>query len=167
MEEIWKDVVELEGKYLISNLGNLKSIIRKVPKILITTNNKGYLYISRKINNTYKIFAIHRLVATAFIPNIENKPQVNHVNGVKTDNRVTNLEWCTKSENIKHGFKIGLISSKGDKSNRRILDSVQVEEIRHLLEKGAYTQAAIAQKYKVGAMCISDIKLNKTWCNLK
>lgn len=70
----------------------------------------GYARVALYNNNKPKDFSVHRLVAQAFIPNPENKPCINHINGIKTDNRVENLEWCTYSENTLHGYRTGLIT---------------------------------------------------------
>ena len=98
MQEIWKDIEGYEGAYQISNFGRIKNKIKILsPQI----NNCGYLRIILK----NKHYSIHRLVALAFLPNPENKPQVNHIDGNKTNNYVTNLEWVTASENQKHNYK--------------------------------------------------------------
>lgn len=120
-KEIWKDVFGYEGLYQISNFGNLKSMDKIAinprygnqklnGKTISTHKNKKTGYISCKIykGSGAKTVKIHRLVAQSFIPNPYNKPQVNHKNGVKSDNNVKNLEWVTARENQIHAYKIGL-----------------------------------------------------------
>lgn len=111
--EIWKDVKGYEGLYKVSNFGNFKNIkLLKERKIKGCFDKNGYVISTFVKNKTKKTVKLHRLVASTFISNQLNKPQVNHINGIKDDNRVENLEWCTNSENQKHAHKIGLKQGK-------------------------------------------------------
>lgn len=113
MKETWKDIKGYEGLYQVSNLGNVKSIKRNDKLLKPIMETKGYSAVMLYKNNKTKRIRIHRLVAEAFISNPKDKPQVNHRNGIKKDNRVENLEWCTQSENIRHSFKFLGRKSKG------------------------------------------------------
>ena len=118
MEEIWKDIDYFNG-YRISNKGNVLGVFRnKLLKPML--NSKGYLMvrISNNRDGKFKGLLVHRIIATHFIPNPQNKPQVNHKNGIKTDNRIENLEWTSSSENMLHAWEFNLVNyplPKGDK----------------------------------------------------
>ena len=117
--EEWRDIEGYEGLYQVSSLGRVKGLPRKVNNhtgyiqlkeryIKGHPITKGYLQIQLSIKPKRDLKLIHVLVAQAFIPNPKGYPQVNHINGVKTDNRVTNLEWCDNSMNQLHAYKMGL-----------------------------------------------------------
>lgn len=117
MEEIWKDIVGYEGLYQISNYGRVKSVTRKVncrngtiktisEKILASNpNNRGYYSVQLCYNSLPVRYLVHRLVANAFIPNPDNKEQVNHIDEDKANNSVDNLNWMTAKENTNFGTK--------------------------------------------------------------
>lgn len=112
MKEIWKDIDGFVGKYMVSNLGNVKSLNYNhthFEKLLCpTTNHYGYQQLSLKSKSIHKTVYVHTLVAKAFIPNPLNKKEVNHIDGNKLNNCVTNLEWVTPKENTQHAIKTGL-----------------------------------------------------------
>lgn len=112
--EIWKKVLGYED-YEVSNFGNF----RKGNKLIYGCKDKnGYLISTFRNNGIAKTVKLHRLVLLSFVENIENKPQVNHINGIKNDNRLENLEWNTNSENQTHAIKTGLrVGVKGEKCN--------------------------------------------------
>lgn len=116
MNEIWKDIPNYEGLYQASNLGRIKSLKRKGAKEKILKgfyDEFGYLRVALCKNNEIKKYKVHRLIAITFISNPNNYKQVNHDNGIKDDNRVENLEWCTPSYNTKHSYINNLNKTKG------------------------------------------------------
>lgn len=171
--EIWRDIDGFENLYQISNMGRVLSLERssvfklgkhkketevKVPsKILVQSSVRGYLALGLCKYGKYKQFKIHRLVAQAFIPNIENKPGVNHKNGIKTDNRVENLEWVTDYENKKHAKKNGLnFTGKRKVFKPRVLNKEIVKNIREDFENGM-NQTNISKKYSISRSHIGRV----------
>ncbi len=103
MYEIFKDIKGYEGLYQVSNLGRVKSFNRGKERILKPCLDRyGYFHVTLSKNGKQKGCTIHRLVATTFIPNPNNLPQINHIDGNKTNNKIENLEWCTAQENVTH-----------------------------------------------------------------
>ena len=116
--EVWRDIPGYEGKYQASSLGRIRSLDRVVKRrnwssfrlpgrvLKPRLSHKGYLLVGLCTEARTKNYSVHRLVARAFIPNPKGKPEINHRNGDKTDNRVENLEWVTTAENVRHSITV-------------------------------------------------------------
>ena len=134
MEEIWKDKKDYEGHYQVSNCGRVKSIKFGKERILKPlTNSFGYLFVELCKDGKVKAFTVHRLVAEAFIPNLNNYKEVNHKDENKTNNVVTNLEWCDRKYNQNYGTRTEKCSKK---VYQYTLDGKFVKEWKSVTECG-------------------------------
>ncbi len=172
-EEVWKDIIGYEGVYQVSNLGNVKTLGQQVvysdgrvynypEKILKLSNSRGYSSVHLYQNGVRSHGQpVHRLVATAFIPNPENKITVNHKDGNKKNNHIDNLEWASYKENNNHAINTGL--HKGTPTSYKSkLAKLSKEERLDVLKncvKGSkvYNIKYFAEKYKVSTTCVSSI----------
>jgi hypothetical protein len=155
MKEIWK---EIHYGYSVSSLGRVKNKFNKI-KNQTLNNGNGYLHTS--IN--YKTKLVHRVIAIAFIPNPDNKQEVNHIDGNKQNNHISNLEWVTPKENKQHAITLGLMNNKGDKNGATKLNWDIVDEIRSLYNTGLYKQMQLCKKYNLASSTISRIVNYKNW----
>lgn len=128
-KEIWKVSITLP-QYEISNMGRVRNTSDKKIKNIYDNHKSGYIYIQYSNNGKCRSKKLHRLVAELFCDNPDNKETVNHINGIKSDNRSENLEWLTHLENMKHAYENGLIPAmKGEKNGRAKLTDNLVHEI--------------------------------------
>ena len=133
--EIWKDLKDPSLDYPYYEVSNYGRVRNKSTKEIIKSRpiRYGYIHITLYFNGKRKNYPIHRIVAMVFIPNPKNKPQVNHKDGDKQNNRVDNLEWVTNSENMRHAYKNGLIDLRKGRNNYCEEDIVKICE---LIERG-------------------------------
>ena len=168
--EVWRDVVGYEGFYQVSSYGRVKSLRGRKEKFLsIDINNACYAKVLLSKNGQSKTLLVHRLVAAAFIPNVDNKPQVNHKNGNKFDNRVENLEWVTCSENTQHAYNMGLAKTlRGVNNGAAKLTSEQISEIRSscIIGDKDFGLRSLAKKFKVSEHTIYRIVHFETFKDL-
>ena len=138
MSEIWKSVVGYEGKYEVSNFGRVKSLERwsgtqfyKRDKLLGLYTNKrnGYVYVWLNKDGKGKNFRVHKLVAKSFLNNHYNYPDINHIDGNKTNNRVDNLEFCTKKYNVNHYLKSRNLDERNAKINSEYIRGISKKEL--------------------------------------
>lgn len=164
MEELWKDIKGFEGAYQISNKGRVRSIPRKgtrkneIRSISYTLD--GYAKVRMIYKGKDKTARVHRLVAEAFIPNIDGKETVNHIDGNKKNNCVDNLEWADRHEQMKHAYQnnlkkpmIGCLNGNSKFTNEQI-EEIRKEYIPYSKEHGT---VALGRKYGVNNSTIGDI----------
>ena len=176
--EIWKDIQGYEGLYQVSNLGRVKSLGRFVDKLKchywqeekilkLHKKHNGYLGVILLKDRKFKNFKVHRLVALAFIPNPENKPQIDHINAIKTDNTVNNLRWVTAKENIRNPLNMvhligknhpmfGKKHSEETKNKMRGKNNPRAHKVRNLETKEIFDTVTDAEKkYNLSCGCIA------------
>lgn len=165
--ENWVPIDGYEGLYEVSDAGMVRSLKRTTTSGRVLSQRAGtggYLNVCLCKDNRKKTFVVHRLVARAFLDNPEGKSEVNHKNGIRTDNRVENLEWVTRSENEKHAYEVlgkspqAYWKDRPRKFARRFTDE-QVLAIRS--DERPYSQ--IAAEYGVSKTAIRDIKRRKNY----
>lgn len=159
--EIWKPIKNYEGLYEVSNFGNVKSVFRYKKKLKNVLDN-GYFYVGLYKNKKSNKIAAHILIAKAFIPNPENKPQINHINCIKTDNRIENLEWCTAKENTIHALKNNLlIIPKGELNGMSKLNNESVNIIRNKQNK--ISRKKLSEMFGISIKHVSRIRAKERW----
>ena len=176
-KEVWKDIPGYEGRYQVSNLGQVKGLdyIReasnglpfKVKGRILKTDiiHCGYHRVALSKNNKKKHFLVHRLVIESFVPNPDNKPEANHEDCNKNNNRFDNLDWTTKLENMRHAIKNGrrdnMPNVKGEEHYAARLNNLQVRVIKKCLDE--FKNVELSTYFNVRNYIISDIRIGRTW----
>lgn len=168
--ENWKPIPGFETKYQASDSGRIKSLSYNktgVPKVLgVIINNHGYQRVGIFCDKgKYHQMQVHRLVAMTFIPNPTNLETVNHKDGNKLNNCVSNLEWVTRRQNLQHSYdtKIHLF---GERHGASILNQSQVKEIKEEYATGTIGTRPLAKKFGVSRGCVTGILRGKNWKHL-
>jgi hypothetical protein len=178
MNEIWKDIPKFNNEYQISNFGKIRSkhavIIRsngtthtRVSKILKPAKSKdGYYKGAVCVDKKMRTYCIHRLVAEAFCFKSYETQEVNHINGVKTDNRAENLEWCNRSENILHALRLGLlIPRKGSQKTESKMDEATAKKLKEMIANGI-KRSLVCEQLGITVHMYKDVQRGKTWMHV-
>ncbi|QMW05320.1 NUMOD4 domain-containing protein [Spirosoma foliorum] len=174
--EVWKDIPGYEGRYQASNLGRIKSLARVAvmgghgqcfkevkEKVLNPGIHKssGYRFVG--LNGRKTKTPVHRAIAKTFIPNPDNKPFINHIDGNKINNRVENLEWCTAKENVRHAIAMGLTNVSGvNQPTAQINDDI-VRQMRAMYKETNMTYREIANHFGVIRQLAERVITGYTW----
>lgn len=168
--EVWKTVPDLYG-YEISNLGRVKSLpkaqgfgFKKETVLEGFLTRKGYHKVNLKVDKKAKGTLVHRLVAMAFLPNPNNLPEVNHKNGIKTDNRIENLEWVTHSENMRHALENDLHARGEERKNSKLKD-VDIPVIRSMRASGMKMHE-ISKHFNVARQTVNSVLNGTAWIHV-
>lgn len=160
---------DYEGLYNITSNGDLYSLYKNKNKLMSSrVDSTGYLRLTLSKNGKETKFSVHRLIALSFIPNPENKPCVNHINAIKTDNRIENLEWCSYKENLIHAQNLGLMNYQkvqGENHFRSSLKNKDVIDIKAKIKKGV-KNCDIAKEYNILSSTVSKIKTGARWLSI-
>jgi len=182
--EIWKKVDVggfYDGLYEISNFGRWKILPRIVntgdkgsfkrglrERIITGHVSHGYRVVGMKRDGVRKLVGLHRMVAIAFLPNPNNLPVVNHINAVRHDNRVENLEWCTSKENMLHAIKMGRMNyAKGERQRSAKLTEDKVRAMRKLYESGDYSTYDLSKVFDIDSRHCGRIVKYESWVHVK
>lgn len=182
-QEVWKDIPGFEGFYQASDLGRFRALNRAIvrsngiienkPGRILKNNyySNGYIQLILYVDKIRSNFIAHRVIAEIFIPNPNNKDTVNHKNGIKNDLRVSNLEWCTRSENSCHAYRTGLSKAnpkKGEDNSRTKLTNLEALEIRRTYRPGKVNKP-VFEKYKdkISKSGFNKIARGETWKHIE
>ena len=157
---MYKDIKNYEGLYQVNKNGDVYSVKRNII-LKQCKDRRGYQLVGLYKNGRVKTMQVHRLVLLTFNP-IDTFKYVNHINGIKDDNRLENLEWCTDSENKKHSYAMGLHSQEGENNSASKLTWDIVRKIRTLRETGL-SYSKIALKFGISKGNVIAIIQEKTW----
>lgn len=168
--EIWKSIEGYEGMYEISDSGHIRSLpggkTKPRGEIVLKQYVTKFGYATVVLcngNHHKKHFFVHRLIAEAFIPKSPGKNQVNHISGIKLDNSIINLEWCTPGDNQRHAFRLGLKKAKRGEKSAKKLNWQQITEMRNKHARGEITYYRIAKNYKISPSTARSIILRELW----
>jgi hypothetical protein len=165
-EEIWKEIPGFHGRYEASNIGRIRSLYRyinkrKIPLILKQVDSKGYRRLSLVKDGIHIVPTVHSLVMLTFIGDRPEGYHINHIDGNKANNKLSNLEYVTPSENIKHSFRV--CGKKPNITTAKLVEH-EVVEIKRMFDTHKISE--IASKFKVHPRTIRDIKRNISWKNV-
>ena len=177
--EMWKAIKDYEGLYEVSNFGRVRALARTIinkngllqryPEKFLKfdiadAGSSKYHRATLSKDHITKKYSVHRLVAETFIKNEFNKPCVNHINGIKTDNRIENLDWCTHKENTEHSLKNDLRKTGcNHKQSKLSLKDIEYIRKNYKYRDEEFSGKKLSEKFNVSHTCISQIIKNKTY----
>lgn len=175
VDEIWKDVIGYEGYYQVSNMGRARSCDRTIydgrwgdrfragKPVSATCGKRGYVYVPFCKLGKSSTLLLHRLVAKAFLGDCPHGYEVNHIDGNRLNNSLSNLEYVTPSQNVRHAYATGLNKPRvGELNGCALLTEDKVIQIRSLISQGL-KDSAIAPMFGVSRVAVYDVRVRKTW----